>query len=420
MDSASLNVFLGSRLVGTIFRVHGKGDASVFQFDPSYLDDPDRPILSLGFKGRDGGIHYHPKLFNKKVHPFFANLLPEGGLRQRIAERNGVSQERDLPLLEHLGEDLPGAVVILPSYADPPSEMASASREGGAESEEMPLKFSLAGVQLKFSVIREAGGGLTIPVEGKGGNWIAKLPSERFDFVPENEFFMMDLARRSGLDIPEVELVSMRDIHGLPKGIRKDRNALIVRRFDRRPGDGSRVHIEDFAQVFQLWPARKYGKVSYGNIAQVVFHEVGGEGLEKFIARLVFNAAIGNGDMHAKNWSLIYPDGHTASLAPGYDFLSTLPYLKDRTETMGLSLAGSKRFDDVSVDAFEHLARKYRLPVDIIVRGATEAAQRVVDAWADTRDFMDLPEWVKEAIETNMKTVPITGREFGVRLRSGM
>ena len=69
------------------------------------------------------------------------------------------------------------------------------------------LRFSLAGVQLKFSAIKSAAGGLTIPAEGVGGSWIVKLPSMTHDGVPENEYSMMSLAAQIGMDVPELQLV---------------------------------------------------------------------------------------------------------------------------------------------------------------------------------------------------------------------
>jgi serine/threonine-protein kinase HipA len=116
------------------------------------------------------------------------------------------------------------------------------------------LRFSLAGVQLKFSAVMEASGGLTIPAGGMGGSWIVKLPSHRFPAVPENEFAMLELARRVGITVAENRLVPMADIKGLPEEARAPGGkALAVRRFDRLPG-GESVHMEDFAQVFGQFP----------------------------------------------------------------------------------------------------------------------------------------------------------------------
>ena len=71
-------------------------------------------------------------------------------------------------------------------------------------------------MQLKFSAIEKASGGLTIPARGMGGDWILKLPSLRFDDIPENEFSIMSLAEKVGIEVPETRLVPMRQIEGLP------------------------------------------------------------------------------------------------------------------------------------------------------------------------------------------------------------
>src|SRR3546814_19783716 len=84
---------------------------------------------------------------------------------------------------------------------------------------EHALRFSLAGVQLKFSAVRSASGGLTIPARGIGGHWIVKLPSRDFRRVPENEFSMMSLAKMVGIDVPAIDLVDIASIGNLPEGI---------------------------------------------------------------------------------------------------------------------------------------------------------------------------------------------------------
>jgi Uncharacterized protein related to capsule biosynthesis enzymes len=63
--------------------------------------------------------------------------------------------------------------------------------------------------------------------------------------------------------------------------------ALAVRRFDRGPG-GQRIHMEDFAQVFGIFPDDKYGRRSYANIAAVLWAEGGEDSTLEFVRRLVF------------------------------------------------------------------------------------------------------------------------------------
>lgn len=72
-----------------------------------------------------------------------------------------------------------------------------------------------------------------MPINGRGGQWIAKLPSEVFDGVPENEFAMVRWAGRSGIQVPESALVKAKDVEGLPIQIEAERFVFLSRRFDR-------------------------------------------------------------------------------------------------------------------------------------------------------------------------------------------
>jgi serine/threonine-protein kinase HipA len=56
---------------------------------------------------------------------------------------------------------------------------------------------------------------------------------------------------------------------------------LPVRRFDRL-ANGSRVHMEDFAQVVGLYPNNQYERKSYANIASVLWAEAGQEATYEF------------------------------------------------------------------------------------------------------------------------------------------
>ena len=129
------------------------------------------------------------------------------------------------------------------------------------------LRFSLAGVQLKFSAVMEASGGLTIPADGMGGSWIVKLPSARFAAVPENEFAMLELARRVGIAVPENRSSMSRASRDCPKRrIRREARLSPCSGSTASP-DGEPVHMEDFAQVFGQFPNDKYKFHSYANIA---------------------------------------------------------------------------------------------------------------------------------------------------------
>ena len=132
------------------------------------------------------------------------------------------------------------------------------------------MRFSLAGVQLKFSAIIEARGELTIPVERIGGSWIVEFPSSAFSGVPANEYSMMNLARLIGIDVPPVKLFNLNELDNVPEELEKIKGQeFAVKRFDRRE-DGSAVHTEDFAQVFNAYPHNKYKLARIANIAEVI------------------------------------------------------------------------------------------------------------------------------------------------------
>src|SRR3546814_742650 len=155
------------------------------------------------------------------------------------------------------------------------------------------------------------------------------------------------LARRLGIDIPDVDLVPIDSIAGLPEGIhRYGATAFAIRRFDRSP-DGP-VHIEDFAQVFGVYAEDKYENASYRSILSVLAIESDEESAVQFIRRLTYSVLIGNGDMHLKNWSLIYPDRRRPILAPAYDLLSTLPYTAD--EEAALKFHRSRDWESFTYD----------------------------------------------------------------------
>lgn len=402
-DVTVLNVLLYGEPIGTLTRVGG--DRTIFAFNDDYIADNNRSILGLGFKDNLGELITEFRPYQTKVMPFFSNLLPEGHMRTYLAERARVNPQRDFFLLWALGSDLPGAITIRTS--DDEAWPSDADGESGEEhvQEDSALRFSLAGVQLKFSAIGEASGGLTIPAKGVGGSWIVKLPSREFAGVPENEYSMMTLARLVGMDVPALKLIDIETIDNLPEGIGVlEGRALAIQRFDRNE-NGSAVHIEDFAQVFGVYPSDKYNKASACNIAEVIGIEATDEDVAEFIRRLTFNTLIGNADMHLKNWSLIYPDRRNVALAPVYDFVSTIPYIPDKKAA--LSFSRTKQFDEFTEDELTHLAEKSSLPKKLVLDTARETVSLFHEYWAAEKRNLPLADDVVHAIEKHLKTVPI-------------
>lgn len=400
---STLNVRLYGDLIGTI--THVGDDRTLFAFTENYIDNNHRPTLSLGFKDEFGELKTEFKTTKKKTLPFFSNLLPEDPLLTYLAERANINPEREFFLLWVLGQDLPGAITLESADGEslPPNirEPVNAIEKG-----ERLFRFSLAGVQLKLSAVKGANGGLTIPVNGTGGQWIVKLPDSKFNGVPENEFSMMELARDIGINVPETQLVSIDDIENIPDSIDKFGNkAFVIKRFDRTE-HGEQIHMEDFAQVFGVYPHKKYKEASIRNIAEVLGIEAQDRDIEELIRRLVFNTLIGNADMHLKNWSLIYNEKATPSIAPAYDFVSTIPYLPD--DSAALKVSRSKRFDAFTLDELTHLAAKARLPEKLVIDTARETVMRFHEIWQKQKNNLYLDKNVIAGIEKHLKAVPIT------------
>ena len=405
-DVSTLIVRLYDEPIATL--THVGGERTLFAFNEAYIHDPSRPTLSLSFKDAFGQLLTDFSPTRMKLPPFFSNLLPEGHLRQYLAGTAHVHPEREFFLLWALGQDLPGAITVTNEDHQAWSNNAHANSadEAAPTAIEHALRFSLAGVQLKFSAVRSALGGLTIPTRGIGGHWIVKLPSRDFRQVPENEFSMMSLAKMVGIDVPAIDLVDVSSIGNLPKGINHlGDKVFIIERFDRTD-DGQSVHIEDFAQVFGVYPHAKYEKASYRSLARVIAAESGDADIAEFIRRATFNVLIGNGDMHLKNWSLIYRDRQHAELSPAYDFVSTITYLPN--DQSALSFSRSKAFSDYTLDELEHLAAKAALPRQLVLDTARETVTLFMRRWASEKHHLPMSKDVQSAIDKHLQTLPIT------------
>ena len=392
----ALAVDLHGRRIGVINRI--SGDRYLFSFEDSYIEGGNRSTLSLSFKGQAGGLVAPTRAVTGRLPAFFSNLLPEGHLREYLAAQAGLQAHREFFLLAALGADLPGALTITPM--EPPAEASSESTANHPAHERLlegaAFRFSLAGVQLKFPAIMGAAGGLTIPNGGVGGSWIVKLPSSQFASLSENEYTMMALARAVDIEVPRTELIDVSDIQGLPADAGPmEGNALVIQRFDRGAA-GEGIHMEDFTQVFGLYPQDKYHHRSYANIAAVLWAETGEPGAYEFFRRLVFSVLIGNGDMHLKNWSLLYPDRRTPVLSPAYDLVATLPYIPN--DNLALTFGGSRSLGGITADQVRRFADTARLPASPLWRIVTEITDRIVTGWRDLPERDLLPERLRTTV----------------------
>jgi len=391
----SLDISLNDLPVGTLVRT--PGDYNAFNLLPAYRSMNNPPIFSLSLRSADGGLRRDPKPIRGALPPFFANLLPEEKLREAMEKHHAASVRpgNDFDLLAALGTNLPGAVRALPSDG--------VAVPTGPEGEKK-ARFSLAGVQMKLSVMKNTGkeGGITLAVDDEQGQYIAKFPSLTHIGLSENEFAILALAEALGMEVPARELVEKTEFAGIPEEFNtmSTGKVLLVRRFDRG-ADGMRVHMEDFAQVFGRYPSEKYTGAAYHNIAAALTSGVSFDSAIEFVRRLALTAITGNGDMHLKNWSLLYPgDGRTPTLSPVYDVLSTIPYIPK--DGLALSLAGEKSFKALTPERWRNFANRSRLPEGAVVTAVAEIAAAVRDKWSVLPERDVVPAQVLARIDAHI------------------
>ena len=247
-------------------------------------------------------------------------------------------------------------------------------------------KFSLAGVQMKFSM-KQQDGRYNLSKGDVLGDWIVKTPSTKHKDVPLNEFTAMSLASMAGVDVPEIKLVQLDKLDNLPPiNLPDEKLALAIKRFDRN--DDQRIHMEDFAQVLVKYPHEKYNSASYEQIGKILYN-FSGDGLadtQQFARRLLVNILLANGDAHLKNWSLLYSDQVTPRLSPAYDIVTTSVYIENERQ-YALNLGKTKEWNNVTYANFEAWAKRSGVPWRAIKPHLDDTMEKARSLW---------PEGIKE------------------------
>lgn len=335
---------------------------------------------------------------------FFANILPEGRFREIVESTLSLPKGDPLALLVALGEDLPGAVTIRPSEGTLPDDlrMNEPLVDHEEASEQLGLRFSLAGVQLKFSVARE-GDRLVLPARDQRGTWILKVPSEGYPGLCENEFAMLRWAALAGFEVPSCETRTTESAPQLRRWIKGVQTVLLVERYDR--AGIRRIHQEDFAQVVGCRPEKKYD-FTVEKLMVLVRGILGDEGYLEMMRRFAFVVAVGNEDAHLKNWSLVYSDGIQPELSPLYDQVTTIVWPK-LERGLALKWAGTREFSRIDLDSFRRLARKSGGEEEAAARAARETINALRSSWSDLIRDVGLGSDHERALREHWATTPL-------------
>jgi serine/threonine-protein kinase HipA len=400
---------------GTLTRDASRANA--FVVDEAYLRDGDRPILSLSWYTPGNPEETSARLAARAdkiglhgyLPPWFQGLLPEGALRDLVNAEMGPGDHDSFDLILRLGADLPGAVLVVPDNETAP-DSAGPIRWERVAGFKAPLpqgvvKFSLAGVQLKFMAVAE-GDRLTAPARSGDGRLILKLPSERFPGLPEAEFAAMTLAGAIGVHTAVCRLTPAAAIDGVPREFLTGPSALVVERFDRG-AEGRRLHIEDAAQILEAQGERKYTAGTTETILNMIARfssDWRGDALEGF-RRVIADVLLGNGDSHLKNWSFIFPAPGLVRLSPAYDIVPTV--LFNQNDQLALKFAGARHFEGVSLRRFRRVAEYVGLEAELVEREVARCVHMALALWPDMIEDLPLPDAGRRFLLDRLNALPL-------------
>jgi serine/threonine-protein kinase HipA len=310
-------------------------------------------------------------------------------------------------LIRALGRDCAGAVVIQPmEYAAPPAPTTTTAEPLSPDEIEdlvkdlknAPLgvggrvRISLAGVQEKLVLTRMPDGSWGRPVDGTPSTHILKPEIAAFPNTVENEAFCMRVAKHLGLDVAFVEMTTI-----------GGRKLIVVERYDRvvaADGTVRRIHQEDFGQATGVAPETKYeedGGPSLLRIAGILRDVAAPDSLKRLLEAVTVNVLIGNGDAHAKNFSLLHTEDGALTLTPLYDLMCTLYYGDDR---LAMYIDNVHRTDRVTVERIANEANKWGMSTERATTIILELLEEAPAAIAASRnETEDVPQELVSMIE---------------------
>lgn len=333
-----LDVWMNGELVGKWTLAARAGDS--FTYEASWLANPSRRPISLSMPLTNGTA----AISGPVVSNYFDNLLPDStDIRRRLAQKFGAASMGSFDVLEKIGRDCVGSVMLLPAGSAPPNARRidaepltnaqverlldgtiSPAAPGGAQDDE--LRISIAGAQEKTALLWH-GGTWCRPLGATPTTHILKLPlgtvgTTQADFSTsvENEWLCGRIAAAYGLPVASSE------IHTFGR-----HTVLVVERFDRLVQQDWIIRLpqEDFCQVLGYPAINKYETMGGPGMAVILDRLRGSSNAlndrRNFLAAQLLFWFLAAPDGHAKNFSIFLDRGDAFRMTPLYDILSAWP-----------------------------------------------------------------------------------------------
>lgn len=360
-----LFAFINSKPVGVLIDRNGVWS---FQYDEKWIDDKGYP-LAPSFPLMKEEIIDDSNV--RPVQNFFDNLLPEEAARQLMAKDAKVDVTDRFALLTHYGAESAGAITLLSGATapEPQNEFQELTDEelsariknlpASSLTQDAPKRMSLAGAQHKLAVCYDPlTQELTEPVGDTPSSFILKPNHTDPDNYPHsviNEWFIMELAKHTGLEVPDVHYLKV------PEPV------YLIKRFDRIKTSTTplRVHTIDACQLLQIAPESKYWDCTLERLIEIS-EKCNAPALTRrtIFKWLVFNFLVGNNDAHLKNLSFfVYAEGF--ELSPFYDLLSASCYANAPGQwlksDMVTALNGKKTYTEITLEDLEEVGHQLRV-----------------------------------------------------------
>ncbi|MCP4486298.1 MAG: type II toxin-antitoxin system HipA family toxin [Gammaproteobacteria bacterium] len=420
----TLNIWMNGLLTGRLTR-HSSGGL-IFSYDKEWLGTEGARPISLSMPLR------HQAYSGELVYNFFDNLLPDNrGIRDRIQARFKANTSHPFDLLAAIGMDCVGAIQIVADNQSPKDvkkidgipltdiQIGAILRNyrsaplGMSQENDHDFRISLAGAQEKTALLKH-NNEWYLPQGTTPTTHILKLPIGRIEHSGmdlsescENEWLCLQLARAFDLPVCEAEISNF-----------KGTKALVVGRFDRRPGQGwiMRLPQEDMCQALGISPNLKYENDGGPGISAIMklllqSHEAKVEREIFFKSQVLFwlLAAI---DGHAKNYSVFIQAGGRFKLTPLYDIMSAYPLianrqLESRKIKMAMALQGKNRHYDWHNIQSRHFLSAAR-SAGFSTKSAASITQEVLDTMGEAIDSVKkiipvkFPEQIADSIFEGM------------------
>lgn len=377
MNDRALRASINQAEVGTLQEAGGLWS---FQYARDWLDNPEgfalSPHLPLQAESLMDGASQRP------VQWYFDNLLPEEGQRALLAGDARLDSADAFGLLAWYGSESAGSVTLLPpdagqQVAEPLRLLPDDALEARIRQlPKLPLthaaikRMSLAGAQHKLAVVLQDGA-VFEPAGATPSSHILKPdhPDEDYPHSVINEWFVMRLARRLGLDVPEVYR------RYVPSPV------YLIERFDRIPGPHGwqRRHVIDACQLLGLSHTFKYSEGSIESLAKLA-NACRGPAVARtrLFGWLVLNLLVGNSDAHLKNLSfLVSHEG--IQIAPFYDLLSAAAYDTPAFDKLAWPVQTRLAWPILGARHFSEISRSLLLDAGAALNLARATAERLLE-----------------------------------------